>query len=589
MLHTNWKEHRLTIYLALAILLLSTGCGREESLPTLTSVVAATPSVVPSATPMPPTPTLGPPVEEPVIPVSGLPQGSSGFPWWNDSLFYQIFVRSFYDSNGDGIGDLNGVTAKLDYLNDGDPASQTDLGVTGIWLMPIFPSPSYHGYDVTDYYNVNPDYGTLDDFRHLLEQAHQRGIRVIIDMVFNHTSSQHPWFVESQNPDSPYRNWYIWSDFDPGTRGPDGQIVWHPGPGGSFYYGLFWEGMPDLNYDNPDVTSQMEDVSRFWLEDLGVDGFRLDGARYLVEEGDNLADTPANHAWFKKFRKFYKAINPQALTVGEVWTSSFAVAPYVKGDELDLAFEFDLAKSFLGSTSSGRADKVENQLGFVKRSYLPGQFATFLTNHDMDRAMSQLGDNISWAKNAATMLLTSPGVPFIYYGEEIGMTGKKPDEWIRTPMQWTSDSQAGFTDSLSSWEPVNQDYSQKNVAIEQNDPDSLLWHYRELIQLRNRHLAMRVGEPYLLKSDKPAIFAILRATQEEAILAVINLSAKPIEDYTLQLAKGPLNGSYRAAPLFGEGQFEDLQANANGGVDAYKPVPVLEPGASLILQLQPYP
>jgi len=176
---------------------------------------------------------------------------ADGNPWWNDAVFYEIFVRSFNDSNGDGIGDFNGITEKLDYLNDGDPNTTADLGVTGIWLMPIFPSPSYHGYDVTDFYGVNPQYGTMEDFKKLLAEAHKRGIRIIIDMALNHTSDQHPWFKEAKKDvNSKYRDWYIWSETDPNYKGPWNERVWHPSTTG-FYYGIFEAFMPDLNYNNP--------------------------------------------------------------------------------------------------------------------------------------------------------------------------------------------------------------------------------------------------------------------------------------------------------------------------------------------------
>ena len=209
--------------------------------------------------------------------------------WWNNVVFYEIFVRSFKDSNGDGIGDFRGIIEKLDYLNDGDPETNTDLGISGIWLMPIFPSPSYHGYDVTDYQAVNPDYGTLQDFQDLVEACHERGIRVIIDFVVNHTSSEHPWFLSAKDKASEYRNWYVWSDVMPSQKGPWGQNAWYQS-NGSFYYAPFWSGMPDLNYKEPKVTEAMYDATKFWL-DMGVDGFRVDAARYLVEDGVTLQDS----------------------------------------------------------------------------------------------------------------------------------------------------------------------------------------------------------------------------------------------------------------------------------------------------------
>ena len=242
----------------------------------------------------------------PVAPISGLPQGTDGYPWWNDSVFYEIFVRSFYDtSGGDGIGDLNGLIEKLDYLQD--------LGVTGLWLMPIHPATSYHGYDVKDYYSINPDYGTLDDFKRLLAEAKKRNIRVIIDFVLNHTSQEHPWFVASQDAQSPNRSWYVWSKTDPG------QPHWHRAANGDYYYGFFGEHMPDLNYTNPEVTARMEDVARFWLQEIGVDGLRLDAAKYLVEEGTVVQNSDSTHQWYRNFRPEYKQYNPDAMTIGEVW------------------------------------------------------------------------------------------------------------------------------------------------------------------------------------------------------------------------------------------------------------------------------
>src|SRR5687767_12780971 len=266
----------------------------------------------------------------------------SELPWWNDRVFYEIFVRSFYDSDGDGIGDLQGVIEKLDYLNDGDPDTTDDLGVTGIWLMPVMEAPSYHGYDVTDYRKVDPDYGTNEDFRRLVNEAHERGIIVITDFVVNHTSTEHPWFQDSVQGGE-HADWYVWSDTDPGTRGPSGQVVWHPADNGRYYYAVFWEGQPDLNLANPDVKAEIYDVARFWLEDMGADGFRIDGARHIIEDEASQVDTPETIAWLTDFREHVRSINPDALVVGEVWTSSSTVARYVP-EALDLGFEFTLAE-----------------------------------------------------------------------------------------------------------------------------------------------------------------------------------------------------------------------------------------------------
>lgn len=547
----------------------------------------AAPTTAPTR-PVPPAPTATPTPAKavPVQPVSGLPTGTDGYPWWNDTVFYEIFVRSFYDSNGDGIGDFNGLTAKLDYLNDGDQQTTTDLGVTGLWLMPIHPSPSYHGYDVTDYYDVNPQYGTLDDFKRLLAAAHKRGIRIIIDFVLNHTSREHPWFVQAQDRQSPYRNWYIWSDIDPGFTGPWGEKVWHYSSSG-YYYAVFWEGMPDLNYKNPAVTAQMQEVARFWLQDVGVDGFRLDGARHLIEEGAVQADSDLTQAWFKTFRPFYKKINSQAMTVGEVWTTTDVVAKYVQGDQFDLAFDFDLANAFVSSAQNRSADDARLHLALATHLFKPGQFATFLTNHDQNRVMSVLGDDVDQAKAAATLLLTAPGVPFLYYGEEIGLLGRKPDEDIRRPMPWTGEANAGFTTGTP-WRAPYIDYEKKNVAAQTNDPNSLLSHYRTLIHLRNEHAALRVGDYQEVDANNQTIFASLRVAKGEVVLVVVNLGQDAVRDVQLALDSGPLSGQYTVVPILGSGTFAGLTSNASGGFDAY-PLPELPANGSLILQLQTKP
>ena len=478
-----------------------------------------------------------------VQPVTGLPEGTDGYAWWNDTVFYQIFVRSFYDSNGDGIGDFDGIIEKLDYLNDGDPRTTTDLGITGLWLMPINPSTSYHGYDVTDYYAVHPDFGTLEDFRRLMEACHARGIRVIIDMVFNHTSVEHPWFQEARdNPDSDRRDWYIWAEEDPNYRGPWNQEVWYPTVSG-YYYAVFWSGMPDLNYTNPEVTAEMEHVSRFWLDDVGVDGFRLDAARHLIEDGQEQENTDATHAWWKNFRAIYKAINPDALTVGEIWTTNYAVVGYVKGDELDLAFNFDLASAILSYVGSRDA---ENMAASLRRSFdlFPqGTYATFITNHDQERTMSAFFKDTDLARLASGVLFTGPGVPFIYYGEEIGMTGTKPDPNIRTPMQWSAEHAAGFTTGTA-WGSVNRNYTEVNVAAQTDDPDSLLSYYRTLIHLRNNHAALRVGEFTLLNTTHDSVLAFLRHSREETLLVMINLGEEAAAQVSLSVNRSPLAGSF---------------------------------------------
>jgi glycosidase len=491
--------------------------------------------------------------------------------WWTDAAFYEIFVRSFYDIDGNGIGDFNGIRQKLDYLEE--------LGITAIWLMPINPSPSYHGYDVTNYYNVNSDYGSMDDFKNLLNETHKRDIRIIIDLVLNHTSREHPFFVEAnRDPNSSYRDWYIWSDKDQGN-------YWHNGSQ-DFYYGFFWEGMPDLNYRNADVTSQMFNVARFWLEEVGVDGFRIDAAKHLIEEGNKVENTNATHEWYKGFYTYYKAKNPNAYTVGEVYgAGAFLANTY--HHQLDQIFNFELAGGMMNSINSGSNTGINSAWKFTLKEMDTGNYATFLTNHDQNRVMSVFNGNIDKAKLAAFLLLTSPGTPFIYYGEEIGMTGEKPDEDIRLPMQWTVTTNAGFTEG-SPWRAPNANYTAVNVATQENDPNSLLSLYRNLISLRNQHSALQTGSLVMLDADNSNLYANLRANETEMILVVVNLSDTAISNYNLTLRDAVIKpGAYSLSPLFGEGSFTSLQVDPDGKFKDFKLLAELPPYGKYILGLTP--
>ena len=537
-----------------------------------------------------PTPTPPPAGAIPVSPLpAGLPTGTDGQPWWNDTVYYEIFVRSFYDSDGDGVGDLNGLIEKLDYLNDGDPATTDDLGITGLWLMPIMESPSYHGYDVVDYYTVDQEYGTVEDFQRLMDEAHKRGIRVIVDLVLNHTGRDNPWFQEAQDEGDPYRDWYLWADEDPGYKGPWGETVWHP-TGDEYFYGVFWEGMPDLNYRNPAVTEQMHDISRFWLQEMGVDGFRLDAVKHLIEEGQLQENTEATYAWFADYQTFYESIAPQAMVIGEVWSPTPAVVRYIDNG-LDLAFEFDLAQAILNSVEDGRQDGVAAQMEKVVAGYPAGQYAVFLTNHDQNRVMSELNTNADKARLAGTILLTAPGVPFIYYGEEIGLRGIKPDEDLRRPMQWSAEENAGFT-SGTPWRPPHRTYTEFNVASESSDPNSLLSHYRALVQLRSNHEALRVGDWALVETGTPKVYAFLRFSDDEVILVLLNLRDEELADYALSLPggvlpAGALTPNTQAFMLYGSGDPAGPTISADGSFSDYQPFPSLPPYSSLILQLQP--
>lgn len=505
-------------------------------------------------------------------------QDGGGQPWWNARVFYEVFVRSFYDSDGDGVGDLRGLLEKLDYLNTGDPAASGDLGVTGLWLMPIMPAASYHGYDVTDYYAINPAYGTADDFRALVAEAHRRGVAVIIDLVINHTSSQHPWFQSAlaDGPRSPYYDYYVWSDTPTGSG-------WHEA-GDRYYYGYFWSEMPDLNYTNPAVTAAMYDIAAFWLEEMGVDGFRLDAAKYIVESRGQVENTDETLAWLADFSAHVHAINPDALVLGEVWSPGSVIARYLP-DSLDLAFEFDLAEGMVAGARSGSAAALDVQTRRALRNYAPGQFAPFLTNHDQTRAASEFGGDMQRAKAAAALLLTAPGVPFIYYGEEVGMQGTKPDPRIRTPMPWTADAPGlGFTTGTP-WEAPFAGFETANVAAQDADPAALLNHYRALIALRASQPALYAGDTLQVEADARAVYSVLRYTPDEALLVIVNLGAETVTDYTLTLASGPLAGAPAASLLWGAGDVSAPAVNAAGGFDAYRPLAALAPHGSYVVRL----
>ena len=520
----------------------------------------------------------------PVSPIIGIPTGSDGYPWWNDSVFYEIFVRSFYDSNADGIGDFNGITQKLDYLNDGNPDTSTDLGITGIWLMPINPNPSYHGYSVTDYYAVNPDFGSMEDFKTMLNAAHTRGIRVIIDLVLNHTSIDHPWFQAATDPSSPYHDWYVWSDTDPGYTGSWGQQVWFPF-NEKFFYSTFSAGMPDLNYKNPDVTAEMQNIVRFWLEEVGVDGFRFDASKHLIEEGTIQANSVSTHTWYENFRPFYKQINPESMIVCEVWDETAITAEYIQGDELDLSFEFYLAGKTIQAINESDANLINEQISNSYQLIPPLQFATFLSNHDLDRVLNQLGNDPEKVKVAAAILMTAPGVPFLYYGEEIGMNGAKPDQQIRAPMQWTQENYAGFS-TVPPWKELGFDWENNNIAIQSESPNSLLSHYRTLIQVRNLIAALRVGDLKVVTTGNDRVYSIVRESQQESVLIVINLTGNLIVDYQLSIPKSNLpEGQIQPGNLLGEGNYETLEIDSSGGFSNYQPLPEILPYSVMILQL----
>jgi len=407
-------------------------------------------------------------------------------------VYYQVFLRSFSDSNGDGIGDIAGLTARLDYL--------ADLGVGGIWLMPVHPSGSYHKYDVRDYYGIDPEYGTREEFKKLVKEAHRRNIRVIIDLVLNHTDDEHPWFQAAlDGPESPYRAFYVWEDPDSISEAAH---LWHSQPADGpkkndsdeYFYGFFWKGMPDLNYDYPPVRDSILRIGRYWLEEAGVDGFRLDAALliYPYYEGPRAENFPKTLAWWETFHGEMEKVRPGAFLVGEVWQGDSVLLPFL-GKGLDACFHFDLSEWIIGTV---RAEKDTFLLAERLRNY-PQQDAIFLTNHDQDRLRSRLQGNWAHSRMAAALLLTLPGIPFIYYGEELGMLGAKPDPNIREPFPWGG---PGEDLSQTSWQPLAYNPPQQTppLSLQKTQEGSLWEHYRRLIHFRNDHPVMRDGsiQPY---------------------------------------------------------------------------------------------
>ena len=500
-----------------------------------------------------------PPAAAPAAPTGAAVRAIGGPHWWNDRVFYEVFVRSFADSTtgplaNDGVGDLPGLIEKLDYLNDGNPATTTDLGITGIWLMPINPSPSYHGYDVTDYYGIQPQYGTRADFERLLAECHKRGIQVIVDLVLNHTSSEHPYFKRALAGDPKYRDWYLFVDPDkvPDTLGPWNEIVWQK-IGDQRFFGMFWSGMPDLNYRNPEVTAEAYRIADFWLDEMHVDGFRLDAIRHLIEDGEVMIDTPETLAWLKGFEAHVHSGGRNPLVVGEVWTHTETVSDYIQQGTLDAAFEFDLAGAILDAADSGTRDKLQYALGNVVASYPANQFASFVTNHDQDRIASVLRQDPAKLKLAAALLLTGRGVPFLYYGEEIGQIGAKPDEMIRNPMPWTDGTNGGFTAAARPWERLQKGFETRNVAAHSADPDSLLSHYRRLIRLRQAEPALLRGDLRLLETGRDDVIAWQRSAEGRTLTVVANLGATDVQALRLPGVDGPLDDLLGGVAVNGDG------------------------------------
>ena len=486
---------------------------------------------------------------------------AEGHEWWKHAVFYEIYPRSFADSNNDGVGDLKGIDSHLDYLKD--------LGVDAIWITPCYPSPQVDfGYDVSDYENIDPMYGTLNDFKHLAHDARKHDIRIIMDFVLNHTSPQHKWFLDSASSrTSAHRDWYIWRD----GKGPGlppnnwisgfGGSAWQFDPKtGQYYYHFFAVGQPDLNWRNPAVEKAMFDVTRFWYK-RGVSGFRLDAVDLLFEdpnlhdnpllEGKNdLGDPnmenkyndklPEVHTELKQLRKVADENN--AVLIGETYTSNREELKEYYGDHND---EIQLPMDFMFC----EVDKLspnEFRTQIANAESTGGWPVYVIGNHDMTRSYNRYGDgqhNDQIAKVIAGMYLTLRGTPVMYYGEELGMENNDPvrkedvrdpigivgwpkekgRDGERTPMQWNYSPNAGFSQAAP-WLPVPASYKTHNVASELKDSDSVLQFYKRLLTLRHHEPALLDGDYVGLNQDNPNVLSYLRRYKNEAVLVVLNMS-----------------------------------------------------------------
>ena len=422
----------------------------------------------------------------------------------NNRAFYHIFVGSFSDSDGDGTGDLRGIIERFDYLNDGDPNSGVSLGVEGIWLSPIFSSPSYHKYDTTNYYKIDPKFGTMEDLQELINLCHQRGVKLILDLVINHTSRSNTWYQKfagahaDGDTSNEYYDFYTWSN------DKSGNVTWHPIPGTSQYYeGNFSNEMPELNFDNPAVRQAMVDVAKFYL-DMGIDGFRFDAAKYIYYGNDTLSAE-----FWDWYMAQLRAIKPDIYSVAEVWSGDQATFPYFSSTN---CFNFSMSQSegWIASAAKGGnansfASYVAEYLSQIQSINPNASMVTFIANHDTDRAAGYLTMESGRAYVAANLSLLLPGSTFIYYGEEIGMLGSRgsanTDANRRLAMLWGDD------DTVKN--PIGSTYStskQTNgtVADQIGDPGSLYNHYKKLIHLRKVYPEIVYGTFTPLKTNTKA-------------------------------------------------------------------------------------
>lgn len=484
--------------------------------------------------------------------------------WWHAAVGYEIFVRSFADSNGDGIGDLQGVIQKFDYLNDGQPGG-SDLGVNLLWLMPIFPSPSYHGYDVTDYQGVHPQYGSAADLDALVKLAHSRGVKVILDFVPNHASKKHPFFSESA-ASSGHNDWFVWRTTAPeaGWKQPwaGGGKVWQTA-GSRWYYGVFSSSMPDWNWTNADVAAFMAQNAEFWLG-KGVDGLRLDAVRYLVETGPGKGqqDTDQTLQAWQAFSNGVAAAHPEALLVGEAWASNALAAKYQTDGGLPMTFDFDLQSALLTAAQGGIGDGVA-AVACGEEALLPNGLArgTFLSNHDQTRWASQLPD-AGMQKVAEALLFFLPGTPFLYYGEEIGApngTGGG-DEAKRLPMRWDDTPNGGFSTGKP-WQPLAAGPS---VQAAQTDPQSLLHWVRQLAAVRLQNQALQRGSLTFLPAPDGWLLAV-RTLGSARVLGMFRLDDQGPSQLPPLAGLGPV--------LAATDLLDGASVAVKGGVPVLPPMP----------------
>lgn len=488
--------------------------------------------------------------------------------WYKDAVFYELNVRAFFDSNADGIGDLPGLTQKLDYLKD--------LGVDAIWLLPIYPSPlKDDGYDIADYFGIHSDYGNLEDFKTLIKSAHQLGLRVITDLVLNHTSDQHPWFQSARKgPDNPYHDYYVWSDNDQKyaqTRiifldTEESNWTWDD-RAQQFYWHRFYSHQPDLNFDNPKVREEIIKVANFWLA-LGVDGFRADAVPYLFErEGTNCENLPETHAYLQELRSFIDQQYPDRILLSEANQWPAEVREYFgDGDEFHMAFHFPLMPRIFMAIRKGDVSPITWVLEKTPPIPDSAQWCTFLRNHDeltlemvteeerqwmweqyapdprmrlnlgIRRRLAPLLDNDRRKIELAfSLLFTLPGSPVIYYGDEIGMGD---DIWlhdrngVRTPIQWDSGVNAGFSTAPTErlYAPIINEgefsYQKLNVTMQEDDPESFLNWLRRQIRLRKQYTAFGRGNLQILSTNNKSVLAYLRQYQEQNLLVINNLSSQ---------------------------------------------------------------